>query len=284
MRDEESDVDTESAPLLEGRSSPKRRRATQRGSTCLWHAFMLGVGTALGFCAARFASDLGTSSAASASALGAASTAPGAATTSAPAPARQGADRPDLVERAIQPRALARPPSPCVPDYMGRGCPASAHQSTPQPAEEERQLRQRPKARARAAATRPSPPDIDARRWKHILNESLDWSVAAVPLFEAEDDDVTTTYWYRWRLFHLHLQRGPRARGCADTKKGCMVLTEFLQKARTPSRLPESLTARPRPPPLPVGPRRQVFWSGPANTIVCPAGHHIMEGRWLHSI
>ena len=58
------------------------------------------------------------------------------------------------------------------------------------------------------------------------------------------DGDINTAYWYRWRLFHLHLQRGPRARGCAESK-GCMVLTEFLQK---------------------------VFWSGPANTIVCPAG------------
>ena len=26
---------------------------------------------------------------------------------------------------------------------------------------------------------------------------------------------------------------------------------------------------------------QRVFWSGPHNTIVCPAGHHIMEGRWL---
>ena len=26
---------------------------------------------------------------------------------------------------------------------------------------------------------------------------------------------------------------------------------------------------------------RKVFWSGPHNTIVAPAGHHIMEGRWL---
>ena len=42
-------------------------------------------------------------------------------------------------------------------------------------------------------------------------------------------------------------------RGCSS-EEGCWVLTEFLHK---------------------------VFWSGPHNTIVCPAGHHIMEGRWL---
>ena len=28
---------------------------------------------------------------------------------------------------------------------------------------------------------------------------------------------------------------------------------------------------------------RKVFWSGPHNTIVAPAGHHIMEGRWLRA-
>ena len=66
--------------------------------------------------------------------------------------------------------------------------------------------------------------------------------------------DVTRTYYYRWRLFHLHMALRPkRAEGCGKAK-GCWVITEFLQK---------------------------VFWSGPHNTIVCPAGHHIMEGRWL---
>ena len=47
--------------------------------------------------------------------------------------------------------------------------------------------------------------------------------------------------------------RPKRAPGCGKAS-GCWVITEFLQR---------------------------VFWSGPHNTIVCPAGHHIMEGRWL---
>eukprot|EP00854_Cymbomonas_tetramitiformis_P007571 gene7571-9016_t len=51
-------------------------------------------------------------------------------------------------------------------------------------------------------------------------------------------------YWYRWRLFKLHT---------VETPEG-YVITEFLPK---------------------------VFWSGPHNTISCPAGHHIMEGRWV---
>jgi len=72
------------------------------------------------------------------------------------------------------------------------------------------------------------------------------WAEQTVPRFVCSDDDVTTTYWYRWRLFHLHMRRGAKGGRCpAD---GCWVLTEFLRK---------------------------VFWSGPHNTIVAPAGHHI---------
>ena len=51
---------------------------------------------------------------------------------------------------------------------------------------------------------------------------------------------------HRWRLFKLHVEH---------TSDG-YVITEFLPK---------------------------VFWSGPHNTISCPAGHHIMEGRWVHN-
>ena len=75
-----------------------------------------------------------------------------------------------------------------------------------------------------------------------------------MPAFECSDDDVTLTYWYRWRLFHLHMRRGDKLSACSSPTEGCWVLTEFLNK---------------------------VFWSGPHNTIVAPAGHHIMEGRWL---
>ena len=98
------------------------------------------------------------------------------------------------------------------------------------------------------------PPEITMRPYRKILNESNDWAKETVPRFECADDDVTQTYWYRWRLFHLHMVRRPRrAPGCGR-KGGCWVITEFLNR---------------------------VFWSGPHNTIVCPAGHHIMEGRWL---
>ena len=98
------------------------------------------------------------------------------------------------------------------------------------------------------------PPSIPLGPYAGILNESRSWVQQAVPRFECADADITTAYWYRWRLFHLHMALRPkRAPGCGK-QGGCWVLTEFLQK---------------------------VFWSGPHNTIVCPAGHHIMEGRWL---
>lgn len=107
-----------------------------------------------------------------------------------------------------------------------------------------------------AAAALPKlgpPPTIRPARWRHVLNESLQWAEASVPAFECSDADVTLTYWYRWRLFHLHMRRGDKLSACSSPL-GCWVLTEFLRK---------------------------VFWSGPHNTIVAPAGHHIMEGRWL---
>ena len=110
-----------------------------------------------------------------------------------------------------------------------------------------------PPPRFYAAPSRASaPPSISLDPFKSVLNESRGWAEANVPAFEADDADVTLAYWYRWRLFHLHMRRGPKGPGCP--REGCWVVTEFLRK---------------------------VFWSGPHNTIVAPAGHHIMEGRWL---
>ncbi|KAK3248659.1 hypothetical protein CYMTET_41884 [Cymbomonas tetramitiformis] len=88
------------------------------------------------------------------------------------------------------------------------------------------------------------PPEIHVESYRALLNESFDWVVANAPHFECSDEDVTQAYWYRWRLFKLHT---------VETPEG-YVITEFLPK---------------------------VFWSGPHNTISCPAGHHIMEGRWV---
>ena len=83
-----------------------------------------------------------------------------------------------------------------------------------------------PEAAARSAAPRLGPPPtIDPARWKHVLNESLQWADTSVPAFECSDDDVTLTYWYRWRLFHLHMRRGDKLSACSSPRLGCWVRT-----------------------------------------------------------
>ena len=64
------------------------------------------------------------------------------------------------------------------------------------------------------------------------------------PCFECPDVDVEQTFAFRWWTYRKHLKR---------VSDG-WVVTEFLP---------------------------QVPWSGPQNTIACPLGHHVREGRWL---
>ncbi len=66
-----------------------------------------------------------------------------------------------------------------------------------------------------------------------------------IPLLECPDKDIEQTYYFRWWTFRKHIK---------ETSDG-FVITEFLPK---------------------------VGWSGKHNTISCPAGHHLYEGRWLH--
>ena len=66
-----------------------------------------------------------------------------------------------------------------------------------------------------------------------------------IPLFECPDDDIERTYYFRWWTYRKHLRR---------TGDGGWVVTEFLP---------------------------EVGWAGPENTIACPFGHHVREGRWL---
>ena len=65
-----------------------------------------------------------------------------------------------------------------------------------------------------------------------------------VPLIDIPDKDIEKTYYFRWWTYRKHIK---------NTEDG-FVITEFLPK---------------------------VFWSMKHNTINCPAGHHIYEGRWL---
>ena len=117
-------------------------------------------------------------------------------------------------------------------------------------------------------------PTIKVQRWAHILNESLQWVEQTVPAFICDDEDITTAYWYRWRLFHLHMRRGEKGGRCP--KEGCWVLASAVFQT---SALKIPTHHYPHAPQTEF--LNKVFWSGPHNTIVAPAGHHIMEGRWI---
>lgn len=65
-----------------------------------------------------------------------------------------------------------------------------------------------------------------------------------IPLLDCPDPELEEMYYFRWWTFRKHWKQ---------TEKG-HILTEFLA---------------------------QVPWSGPYNSINCPSGLHIREGRWL---
>lgn len=68
---------------------------------------------------------------------------------------------------------------------------------------------------------------------------------AGIPLIESSDKTIDEIYYYRWHSFCSHIK---------ETIIG-YVITEF-----TPS----------------------VPWEGLYGSIVCPAGHHMYEGRWIY--
>ena len=67
-----------------------------------------------------------------------------------------------------------------------------------------------------------------------------------IPLFECPDADIERTYYFRWWTYRKHLRQTKDGKG--------WVVTEFLP---------------------------EVGWAGLENTISCPLGHHIREGRWI---
>lgn len=80
---------------------------------------------------------------------------------------------------------------------------------------------------------------------QEIANEdSAEWMLKNVPLFDCPDPEIRDTYYFRWWTFRKHLKKTPDG----------FVITEFLPN---------------------------VSWSGKHNTISCPAGHHFREGRWI---
>ena len=80
---------------------------------------------------------------------------------------------------------------------------------------------------------------------QHIPNAGA-WAFISenVPLFECPDKQIEQTYWFRWWTYRKHIKQTPDG----------FVITEFLPK---------------------------VDWAGKHNTINCPAGHHLYEGRWI---
>ena len=68
--------------------------------------------------------------------------------------------------------------------------------------------------------------------------------LANAPRFACPDKEIERTYYFRWWTFRKHLRHD----------LGLWTVTEFMP---------------------------DVGWAGVGNTIVCPAGHHLREGRWL---
>ena len=85
----------------------------------------------------------------------------------------------------------------------------------------------------------------DEELYSNIPNaKAFEFLAPNIPLLDCPDKDIERTYYFRWWTYRKHVKK---------TTDG-FVITEFLPK---------------------------VPWSGKHNTISCPAGHHIYEGRWL---
>lgn len=80
-------------------------------------------------------------------------------------------------------------------------------------------------------------------------NRGTVWGIGRqIPLFECPDEDIERTYYFRWWTYRKHLRRTKDSKG--------WVVTEFLP---------------------------DVSWAGAENTISCPFGHHVREGRWIRN-
>lgn len=80
---------------------------------------------------------------------------------------------------------------------------------------------------------------------QHVPNSTAEAFLSReIPLIECPDKELEEVYYFRWWTFRKHVRH---------TEVG-FVITEFLP---------------------------DVSWSGPYNTINCPACFHIREGRWM---
>lgn len=79
-------------------------------------------------------------------------------------------------------------------------------------------------------------------------NRDFDWYEKNIPFVDTPDEEVNTTYYYRWELVTRHIVYGSPNYG--------FQFTEFANRP---------------------------FWSGAYGTISCPAGQQIYDVRWLHN-
>lgn len=71
-----------------------------------------------------------------------------------------------------------------------------------------------------------------------------DFLKANIPLLDCPDEEIQTTYYFRWWTYRKHIKQTPAG----------FIVDEFLPN---------------------------VGWAGKYNSIDCAAGHHVYEGRWL---
>lgn len=88
----------------------------------------------------------------------------------------------------------------------------------------------------------------DNELYKQYIPNDSSWEFLAknIAFFDCPDKTIERIYYFRWWTYRKHIRQTPEG----------FVITEFLP---------------------------DVSWSGKYNTISCPAGHHIYEGRWLRN-
>ena len=108
---------------------------------------------------------------------------------------------------------------------------------------------------AQQGAAAPDPPEtadlfhvLDPANFSSLLQEDLGWATASIPFFESSDANLTAAYYFRWRVLKRHAIRVANGTGTD------WVITEF-----TP----------------------HVGWAGKDNSIICAAGHHLIDARWM---
>lgn len=86
----------------------------------------------------------------------------------------------------------------------------------------------------------------DKELYQQYISNAQSWKFLEenIPLFDCPDKMIEQTWYFRWWTYRKHINQTPSG----------FIITEFLPA---------------------------VPWAGKYNSINCPAGHHLYEGRWL---